>query len=287
LGTDLVRTAGRLGEGVEVIGLQRPFLDASALTATANRLEDLEFDAAINCVAATRVDDCETDANTAVATNAAFAGFVARQCARRGARLVHISTDYVFGAGPDRSPIDETTCRAPVNVYGATKALGEDLARLEHEDTLVVRVAALFGVAGASGKGGNFVETMIRYGRERGALRVVDDQHTSPTSTLDAAHAIWALLRVGAAAGVYHVANEGVATWCEFARAIVQDAGVAAEVTAITSAEFPTPARRPTYSALDGRRAAASSGFRPPHWREALGVYLKEKGHVAAASRQR
>jgi dTDP-4-dehydrorhamnose reductase len=283
LGADLLRTAALAGPAVEVVALKRPVLDAFDLQGTRARLADLAFDVAINCVAATRVDDCERDATGAAAVNAAFAAFIARECAGRGARLAHVSTDYVFGAGGEREPIAETACRSPVNVYGATKSLGEDLARLEHDDVLVVRVAALFGLAGASGKGGNFVETMIRLARERGRLRVVADQTTSPTGTLDAARGIWALLGAQAAPGVYHVANMGAASWCDFARAIVADAGVTAEVEAISSAEFPTPARRPAYSALDGARAVSVSGRRLPHWRDALGEYLREKGHVGAA----
>ncbi len=276
LGYDLVRTAG---EPVEVIPMGRPEIDADRPEATLATLAGVAFDAAINCVAATRVDACETGADAAVAVNARFPALVAGLCARRGARLVQVSTDYVFGGGGERVPLDEATPRAPVNVYGATKMLGEDLARLEHDDVLVVRVAALFGVAGASGKGGNFVETMVRVGRERGVLRVVDDQTTSPTATRDAARAIWALLAAEAPSGTYHVANAGAATWCEFARAIVGDARVAAEVWPITTAEFPTPARRPAYTALDGRRAATVSGFSLPPWRDALRAYLVEKGH--------
>lgn len=276
LGYDLVRSAG---SSVEVIPLRRPEIDAANPQVTAERLATLSFDAVVNCVAATRVDDCEADAQSALLVNAQFASLVARECARQGARLVQVSTDYVFGAGPERAPLAEDTPRAPVNVYGATKMLGEDLARLEHDDVLVVRVAALFGVAGASGKGGNFVETMIRVGGERGVLRVVDDQTTSPTSTLDAARGIWALLATSAPPGPYHVANAGAATWCEFARAIVADAGVPAEVQAITTAQFPTPARRPAYTALDGRKAKAASGQTLPPWRDALRAYLVEKGY--------
>ena len=282
LGSDLVRTAADRPSPIEVIPLSRPLLDATDMAGTEARLQGLEFDAAVNCVAATRVDDCETDPRPAVALNAHFAALVARACDRRGARLVHTSTDYVFGGGEQRTPLDETAPRAPVNVYGATKALGEDLARLDHDDVLVVRLAALFGVAGASGKGGNFVETMIRFGRERGTLKVVDDQHMSPTSTLDAARMIWALLDRQASAGVYHVANAGQSTWCGFARAIVEAAGVPAEVIAIPTSEFPTPARRPAFSVLDGAKAAAAAGWTPPHWREALDAYLREKGHRPA-----
>lgn len=279
LGSDLARLIAAR-PGLELIALTRPQIDASDLPGTRERLADLRFDAAINCVAATRVDDCEKDANPAVAANAAFAGFVAELCAARDARLVQVSTDYVFGGQSARTPLDETAAIAPINVYGATKALGESLASATHGDTLVVRVASLFGVAGASGKGGNFIETMLRLARERGEVRVVDDQHMSPTATIDAAEAILRLLAARAPAGLYHVANAGQATWCEFARAAITRAGIEARVTAITSAEFPTPARRPAYSVLDGRKAVSLIDWSPPHWRDALDGYLVAKGNV-------
>lgn len=279
LGSDLVALLGAR-PGMEVVALARPTLDAFDLPATRERLAGLDFDAAINCVAATRVDDCETKADAAVAANATFAAFVAELCAQRGARLVQVSTDYVFGGQAGRSPLDETTPAAPLNVYGATKLLGESLAAATHPDTLVVRVASLFGVAGASGKGGNFIETMIRLGRERGAVKVVDDQHMSPTATIDAAEAMLRLLEARAPAGLYHVSNQGEATWYEFAKAALEKAGVQAEVTPITTAEFPTPARRPAYSVFDTRKTVALLGWSPPHWRDALDLYLSTKNHI-------
>ncbi|CAN5288482.1 dTDP-4-dehydrorhamnose reductase [soil metagenome] len=279
LGSDLSRLIAARDD-LELIALSRPSVDAFDLASTRERLKDLSFDAAINCVAATRVDDCETDANSAVAINAEFAALAAELCAARDARLVQVSTDYVFGGQTERRPLDERVAIAPLNVYGATKALGESLAAATNPETLVVRVAALFGVAGASGKGGNFVETMIRLGRERGAIRVVDDQHISPTSTYDAAEAIVQLLRRRAPAGVYHVSNGGEATWFELAKATIERLAIQAEVTPITSAEFPTPARRPPYSILDSSKAATVIGRPLRHWREALDHYLVAKSYL-------
>jgi glucose-1-phosphate thymidylyltransferase len=259
LGSDLLRTSESLGRSVDLIPLKRPQIDAGSLDRTAANLADLHFDVAINCVAATRVDDCETDADSAVAVNAHFAAMVARECARRGARLVHVSTDYVFGGAAEAAPLDESACRAPVNVYGATKALGEDLARLDHEDVLIVRVAALFGVAGASGKGGNFVETMIRYGRERGGC-ACGDQTTSPTARWTPPDRSGPLLG-RARRGVY--TRQRAASWCDFARAIV-GAGVAAEV-GHHSAEFPH--RAPPRLQRAGRAQGSARAASPPHWR--------------------
>jgi dTDP-4-dehydrorhamnose reductase len=215
-----------------------------------------------------------------VAVNAHFAGRLAKACAAKGARLVQVSTDYVYGGQPERAPLTEDVGRAPVNVYGATKALGEDLARLEHDDVIVARVASLFGVAGASGKGGNFVETMIRLGKARGRLTVVDDQIMSPTASWDAGEALLDLIAAQAPAGVYHVVNTGVASWRDFARDIIAKAGVAAEVAPIPTSQFPTPARRPPYSALSNAKLEAAIGRAMPHWTDALDRYLAAKGHI-------
>lgn len=275
LGSDLVALAAR--RGLDLTPVTRAQLDAADPAAS---FDGLAFDVAINCVAATRVDDCETDPAPAVAVNAHFAGRLAKACAAKGARLVQVSTDYVYGGQPERTPLTEDVGRAPVNVYGATKALGEDLARLEHDDVIVARVASLFGVAGASGKGGNFVETMIRLGKARGRLTVVDDQIMSPTASWDAGEAILDLIAALAPAGVYHVVNTGVANWRDFARDIIAKAGVAAEVVPIPTSQFPTPARRPPYSALSNAKLEAAIGRAMPPWTDALDRYLAAKGHI-------
>ena len=275
LGSDLVALSAR--RGLDLIPVTRAQVEAVDPAAC---FDSLDFDVAINCVAATRVDDCEKDPAPAVAINAHFAGRLARACAAKGARLVQVSTDYVYGGQAERAPLSEAVSRAPVHVYGATKALGEDLARLDHDDVIVARVASLFGVAGASGKGGNFVETMIRFGRERGRLTVVDDQVMSPTASWDAGEAILDLIAVKAPAGDYHVVNSGAASWCDFAQAIIARAGVAAEVVPIPTRQFPTPARRPPYSALSNAKLEAAIGRPMPHWTDALDRYLAAKGHA-------
>lgn len=280
LGSDLQVLASQ--RGLDLLAVTRAQIDA---TDPAASFEGLDFDVAINCVAVTRVDDCEKDPTPAEAINARFAGRLAEACAAKGARLVQVSTDYVYGGQDQRAPLTEAVDRAPVNVYGATKALGEDLAFEAHDDVIVARVASLFGVAGASGKGGNFVETMIRFGKERGRLTVVDDQVMSPTASWDAGEAILDLIAARAPAGVYHVVNSGVASWCEFAATIVERAqvtkdGVAAEVVPIPTSQFPTPARRPPYSALSNAKLEAALGRPMPHWADALDRYLAAKGHV-------
>ena len=273
LGSDVRRAHAESGEPFELMPIGRERLDVAA-TQTLDDHLPTRFDVLVNCTGYHNTDAAEDNAATAFAVNADAVRAMARACARRKARFLHISTDYVFGGDEGRkTPLPETADKAPVNVYGASKALGETLAAAELEDVLIFRVASLFGVHGARAKGGNFVETMIRVGRERGALRVVDDQIMSPTATQDVAQVV---LRAVSKpyAGIFHVVNSGTASWFDFARQIVRRAGIDAQVTPCSSADYPTRARRPRYSALDNAKAEAAFGALPP-WQEALDRYLR------------
>ncbi len=282
LGHDLRLAHRKSGEPFGLQALGRDRLDLAEPEAVECVLERMEFEVLANCTGYHRTDEAEDNATDAFTVNAHAVQAMARVCARKGARFVHVSTDYVFGGDRAlRRPLREDDPTAPVNVYGASKAMGETLARLESDDVVVLRVASLFGVAGASGKGGNFVETMIRAGRERGALRVVDDQAMSPTATEDVARVMVRMLRDGCPPGLYHVVNAGSATWFEFAREIVRRAGVEAEVAPCATSEYPVRAARPAYSVLDNAKVTAAFGALPP-WQYALDRYLRAKGHVAA-----
>ena len=229
LGHDILRAHGKAGDPFDLLPLARGELDVAEPGAVERVIGGLDYDAAVNCAAYTRVDEVEDNATLAFAVNAHAVATMAQVGASKRARLVHISTDYVFGGDVERaSLLREDDPTAPVSVYGASKAMGETLARLASDDVVILRVASLFGVAGTSGKGGNFVETMIRAGREKGALRVVDDQTMSPTSTADVARVIVRMLTDGCAPGLYHAVNAGSATWFEFAREIIRRAGVEA-----------------------------------------------------------
>lgn len=284
LGSDVRRAHAEAGEPFELVPLARRELDAASPDAVGRVLGSMHFDVLVNCIAHHKVDEIEDAAAPAFAVNAHAVDAMARVCADRQARFVHVSTDYVFGgaAAPGR-PLREDDPTAPVNVYGSSKALGETLAHLACEEVVILRVASLFGVAGVGGKGGNFVETVIRMGREKGALRVVDDQTMSPTAAADAARIILQLAKEGCAPGVYHVVNEGQTTWFEFAAEILRSAGIKARVTSCSSAEYPTRARRPRYSALDNAKARATFDPMPP-WREALDRYLRAREHVGGAT---
>ena len=280
LGHDVVRAHARAGEPLELRPLARDRLDVAAPGEVERVLDGLDFDVLVNATACNLVDGAEDEETLlAFSVNAHAVQAMARVCAAKRARLLHVSTDYVFGGdvGRDR-PLREDDPAAPVNVYGASKAMGETLARLACEDVVILRVASLFGTAGAGGKGGNFVETVIRAGREKGALRVVDDQTMSPTATADVAPVLLRMLTNGCAPGLYHVVNGGSATWFGFAREIVRRAGIEAVVTPCTSEEYPTRAMRPRYSVLDDAKVSAAFGGMAP-WQEALDRYLRARGH--------
>lgn len=280
LGSDLTAANERRGGAHEIIPLLRADMDVTDLDAIASVLDAHEFDALINCTSYHKTDEVEANGDQAVRINAHAVQNLAEGCAAKGARFVHVSTDYVFGGYVSDRPLVETDNPAPVNVYGATKLLGESLAQLAHHDTLVMRVASLFGVAGASGKGGNFVETMIRFGKEKGQLRVINDQTMSPSSTADIAEMILTGLEEQIEPGVYHAVNSGQATWYEFARRIIEGAGVDATVEPIPHTEFPTAAQRPEYSVLDNGKLTSAIGD-IPDWTDALARYLAAKGHTS------
>ena len=278
LGSDIFAANARNGGGIGIDGVGRDALDVTDLDRIEGVLGPMSFDALVNCTSYHKTDEVEKNASLAFTINAHAVQRMATVCAGKGARFVHISTDYVF-SGDATKPYVEEDRPGPLNVYGASKLMGEGLARNAHDDTLVLRVASLFGVAGASGKGGNFVETMIRVAKERGELRVVDDITMSPTATEDVASTLLKMLQTEAPPGIYPAVNSEPATWYRFAVEIVKGAGVRAEVTPVTSEEFPTVAARPPYSVLDNRKVGGIlEGM--PSWRDALQRYLRAKGHA-------
>lgn len=282
LGHDLTRLAPTIAPDLAIDPLTRADVDVTKVETIAPALESRAFDALVNCTSYHKTDEIEGNAQQAAVVNAFAVRAIARACAARKARLVHISTDYVFDGRATR-PYTETDATGPLNVYGATKAMGEALARAATDDLLILRVASLFGLAGASGKGGNFVETMIRFGKEKGLLRVIADQRMSPTGTSEAARQILLAIRKRIPAGTYHAVNSSGPTgvsWHEFASEIIKRAGVKATVEPIPATAYPLPAQRPAFSVLDNRKMIAAIG--PiPSWTETLDRYLREKKHLA------
>lgn len=277
LGADLSSAAKE--EGVEIEGLTRSDLDVTDPLALEEVLGSRRFDVLVNCTAYNDTAAAESDAQAAFRVNARAPELMAVAAREAGARFVHVSTDYVFDGRSGR-PYTETDPPAPLGVYGASKLTGEALARRAHpEGTVVVRTAALFGVAGIGGTG-NFVETILRAGKARkesgSPLTVVHDVVVSPTASSDLASAILALERANAAAGLYHVVNEGQASWFEFARAIVDAEALGIPVEPVPASTYPSPVRRPRFSALDTGKAAGIIG-RLPDWRDGLARYLEAR----------
>lgn len=278
LGSDIVRIAAAQDGQFKTLALTRKDLDVRDLSAIVEVLSKQQFDVLVNCTSYHKTDEVEEHATEAFRINAHAVAAMAKLCKSRGTRFVQISTDYVFD-GESKCPYSETDSASPVNVYGASKLLGEKLALREHaKGTVIARVASLFGIAGSSGKGGNFVEVILRKARETHEVRVVNDITVSPTSTADAAQMILTLLEKDVPAGIYHVVNSGSATWFEFARQIVEEAGVRAKVVPTTRTEYPTVATRPSYTVLDNLKASQTAG-EIRHWKEALRGYLVDRGH--------
>lgn len=270
LGADVVTAF--LEADHEVTALARADLDVTDGAAVATAVTG--HDVVVNCAAWTAVDDAETHEAAAFAVNAVGAQHVARAARAAGARLVHVSTDYVVGdvpgppAGPGgverRRPLPEDVPLAPASAYGRTKAAGEWAVRAECPDALVVRTAWLYGAHGPC-----FPRTIARLAGERDALSVVDDQHGQPTWTVDVAALVLRLLSARPEPGTYHATSAGWTTWFGFAGEVVAAAGRDPDmVSATTTAEFPRPAARPTWSVL-GHDRLKTAGVAPiGPWRE-------------------
>lgn len=230
------------------------------------------YNVIFNAAAQTNVDGCEKDEAGAYLVNALGIRNLALAAKRSGAKLVHVSTDYVF-SGMDSVPRVETDGVCPVSAYGRSKLAGELLAQHDNPKTFVVRTAWLYGLQGK-----NFVKTMLRLAKEKGEISVVADQLGNPTNANDLAYE---LLRIALTEeyGVWHCTNEGITSWFEFAARAVDLAGIPCKKTAITSAEykrrFPQSADRPAYSALDNQRLKRTIGNEMRHWDAALQTYIR------------
>jgi dTDP-4-dehydrorhamnose reductase len=218
----------------------------------------------VNCAAYTQVDRAEAEPETAQRVNAMGPANLAHAARQAGARLLQISTDYVFDGRAAR-PYREDDPVGPLNVYGRTKLAGEQAVRdILPQTHLIVRTQWLFGEGGP-----NFVATILRLARERPELKVVNDQHGRPTYARDLAGALWKLIACDAR-GTVHCANEGVATWFEVAKAAIENAGLHATVVPCSTAEMPRPARRPQFSVLDCTRYEGIVGSPLRPWQAAL-----------------
>ncbi|HWO89172.1 MAG TPA: dTDP-4-dehydrorhamnose reductase, partial [Gemmatimonadales bacterium] len=259
--------------GHDVIAWTHAAFDVREHSATAEHIRAARPDVVINTAAFHKTDACEDDPTLAFAVNAIAVRNLAQVCAAISAVLVHISTDYVFG-GDKSAPYTEDDRPNPINVYGASKLAGEHLAAAICPRHYIVRVASLFGAAGASGKGGNFVETMLGKARRGEAIAVVDDVTMSPTYTVDAAVTIRGLVEAAAPFGTYHVTNAGTCSWHGFAAEIFRQAGVAVDLRPTTIQTMASKAPRPRNSALASLRLHGSQPVPLRSWQAALEAYL-------------
>lgn len=261
LGRDMMSLIGDSARGVDI-----DQIDITSLDSVEKVLKELKPETVINCAAYTDVDGCESNTETAMQVNGEGVAHLAMVSREIGARLVHVSTDYVFDGGKG-SPYVEDDAPCPLGVYGESKLAGE-LNAAFNPDHLIVRTQWLYGLHGK-----NFVETMLRLAAEKDQLAVVDDQIGSPTWTVDLAQAIMALLKTDQR-GIYHAANSGFCSWNDFAKAIFEESGITITVNGMTTDELNRPARRPLYSTLDCGKLQRDSGFQPQPWRTALKSYL-------------
>jgi dTDP-4-dehydrorhamnose reductase len=274
LGRDLCPRLAVLGE---VVSLSRADIDLAKPDTIAPAVAAHRPDVFVNCAAYNFVDKAETDFDGPTVVNITGVRVLADTCAAAGTKLVHFSTDYVFGLDTTRTtPYTEGDPTGPVSVYGVSKLGGEQMTFAASPNNLVIRTCGLYGVWGSGGKGGNFVETMLRLAGQGKPLRVVNDQRCTPSYTADVADATVRLIARGAT-GLFHVVNGGDCTWYEFAAEIFGLAGLKPDLTPITSAEFGAAAQRPAYSVLSTAKLASFLGSSLRPWRDALAAYLAER----------
>ncbi|MGB9607822.1 MAG: dTDP-4-dehydrorhamnose reductase [bacterium] len=270
LASDIYKT---LSEREELIPFSKEELDVTDSEKVFKVITSLKPDAVIHCAAFTNVDQCEIEPEKAYFVNTVGTWAIASACAQTDSLLVYISTDYVFD-GKKGSPYIEIDEPNPINEYGKSKLGGEKVILMLLRRFFIVRTAALFGE-----KGKNFVTTILNKAKEGKPLGVVADQIVSPTYTLDLARAIAELI-YSPFYGIYHITNQGETSWFNFAERIVSLAGLSTKINPITSAEWPSPAKRPPYSAL---RSLSWTHFRfQPlrSWQEALSDFLTQIGGV-------
>ncbi|MGG3162564.1 dTDP-4-dehydrorhamnose reductase [Geobacillus stearothermophilus] len=266
LGTDLVNLL--VNRGYEVYGYGREELDITNFDQVKQVISEVNPDVVIHAAAYTKVDLAESEPDQAFLINAYGTRNVTVASEAVGAKLVYISTDYVFD-GTANTPYNEFAPTNPLSVYGKSKLAGEQFVRDLHSKFFIVRTSWVYGK-----HGNNFVKTMLKLAQERDELMVVHDQVGCPTYTVDLANCILELVQTERY-GIYHVSNSGYCSWYEFAKAIFEEAGIEVKVNPCTTKDFPRPAPRPAYSVFE-HMALRLNGFKEmPHWRASLKNFVK------------
>jgi dTDP-4-dehydrorhamnose reductase len=278
LGTDLVKVFQAAGD--TVVPVTHAQVDVCSEDRVAEIMAEAKPHVVVSTAAFHKVEECEKKPALAFQVNGTGAMNLAIACQRSGAVLAHFSTDYVFD-GKKNGAYEETDLPSPLNVYGVSKVVGEHLIAAYADRRFVIRTCGLYGLAGSSGKGGNFVETMVKKAMAGDAIRVVDDQVLTPTYTADLAEATRKLILTGNY-GLYHISSEGQCSWYEFTRHILDSAGLDAKLSPVKSSEFASPVKRPANSVLSKAKLRAL-GVSIPSWRDALPRYLQERSKKSPA----
>lgn len=274
LGSDLLKIFAKAGW--KVIPITHAEISVENLQSVSSALKGAQTDWVINTAAFHKVDECEKDSQKAWEINAYGSKNVATTARDLGMRSVFISSDYVY-SGAKGTYYSESDLVSPVNAYGHSKAAGEAVTLVASEKNLVVRIASVFGAVGSSGKGGNFVETIIDKAKAGDPLSVVDDIVMSPTYTVDAAQKILELLNLDQS-GIYNASNSGSTTWFGFAQEILKHTNLQTELDS-SKTNRESPLKRPKNSSLDISKIESLS-INSPDWSDGLSRYLREKGHI-------
>ncbi len=281
LGTDLLRVFRAAGHNV------LPFTHAQIEVSNSQRVSDVIEEAqpeiVLNTAAFHKVEECERKPDLAFQVNGSAVMNLALVCKRADAVLVHFSTDYVFGGYSQNTPYEVDDRPAPLNVYGVSKLVGEHLMAFTGGRYFVIRTCGLYGTAGSRGKGGNFVENMLKKAMAGEPIRVVEDQVLTPTYTADLAEAVCKLVSTDRF-GLYHLSSEGQCSWYEFTRGILQCAGIPAKLAPVKTSDFFSPVKRPAYSVLS-KAKFRSLGLSIPSWEDALPRYLEERKRNLSAEK--
>jgi len=281
---------GQLGSEMQALSGSYPEYDFLFVTRSELPIDDEKvvenfflthsIDYCVNCAAYTAVDKAETDSEKAFIINGAAVGNLAKHCKSQGATFIHISTDYVFD-GTATSPYTEDDIVNPVNLYGASKLKGEQLAILNNPDSIIIRTSWVYSYSG-----NNFVKTMLRLMKERESIQVVSDQLGCPTYAADLAAAIMQIIErlkqspyllneVKETGQIFNYSNQGAINWYQFALAIKEFSGTGCEVNPIPSSQYPTPAKRPNYSVMDTSKIQRTFQLVVPYWKDSLQKSVK------------
>lgn len=268
LGQKLIGAARQL-EGVRIFAYNRSSLDLTKPADLRAAFAEAKPDICFNAAAYTAVDRAESEPEKCREVNVDGAARLAGACHESGVGFVHFSTDYVYDDGYNR-PLQEDDRTLGTSVYARTKLEGENAVMKNHPNAYIIRTSWVYAEYGE-----NFVRTMLRLGAERGHLSIVADQVGSPTYAADLAAATLKLAASGAPSGIYNFANSGACSWYDFAHAIFEISGIECQLKPIRTEQYPTPAKRPSYSILDTRKIAEITAI-PRHWREALAECLEK-----------